>query len=81
MQGLLTDTYLTALAAGAVIAGMPLLLAGLGETISEKAGVLNIGLEGMMLFGAYTGFVVALVSDSIWLGFVAGAAAGAAKPA
>ena len=40
-------------------AGVPLLLAGLGEQISEKAGVLNIGIEGMMLFGAYTGFVAA----------------------
>ena len=77
MQGLLTDAFVTSLVAGAVIAGMPLLLAGLGETISEKAGILNIGLEGMMLFGAYTGFVVALFSASMWLGFAAGAAAGA----
>ena len=40
-------------------AGVPLLLAGLGEQISEKAGVLNIGIEGMMLVGAYTGFLAA----------------------
>ena len=44
---------------GAVTAGMPLLLAGLGEQISEKAGILNIGIEGMMLAGAYGGFVAA----------------------
>ena len=39
---------------------MPLLFASLGETISEQAGVLNVGLEGMMLAGAYGGFIVAL---------------------
>ena len=46
---------------GAVTAGVPLLLAGLGEQISEKAGVLNIGIEGMMLAGAYLGFLGALL--------------------
>ncbi len=57
-------------------AGVPLLLAGLGEQISEKAGVLNIGIEGMMLFGAYTGFVAAYYSGSFWLGFIAGGLGG-----
>ena len=42
---------------GAITAGVPLLLAGLGEQISEKAGVLNVGIEGMMLAGAYLGFL------------------------
>ena len=57
-------------------AAVPLLLAGLGEQVSEQAGVLNIGLEGMMLAGAYAGFVGAWASGSIWLGFLFGAAAG-----
>jgi ABC-type uncharacterized transport system permease subunit len=73
---ILTATFFSALLAGGVTAGMPLLLAGLGETISERAGVLNIGLEGMMITGAYVGFVVALESGSLWLGFVSGLAAG-----
>ncbi len=55
MNALLTEPFLVSLLFGAVTAGLPLLLAGLGEQISEKAGVLNIGLEGMMLVGAYTG--------------------------
>ncbi len=77
MEALLTQSFLTALLFGAVTAGVPLLLAGLGEQISEKSGVLNIGIEGMMLFGAYTGFVAAYYSDSFALGFLAGGLGGA----
>lgn len=76
MEGLLTQAFLSALLFGAVTAGVPLLLAGLGEQISEKAGVLNIGIEGMMLFGAYGGFVAAYYSGSFWLGFLAGGVGG-----
>jgi general nucleoside transport system permease protein len=77
MDALLTQSFLTALLFGAVTAGVPLLLAGLGEQISEKSGVLNIGIEGMMLFGAYTGFVAAYYSNSFALGFLAGGLGGA----
>jgi len=76
MEALLTDAFLTSLLFGAVTAGVPLLLAGLGEQISEKAGVLNIGIEGMMLFGAYTGFVAAYYSGSFMLGFLMGGVGG-----
>jgi simple sugar transport system permease protein len=48
----------------------------LGETISERAGVLNIGLEGMMLAGAYLGFLGAYYGHSQWLGYLAGAGGG-----
>lgn len=75
---LLTEAFLTALLSGAVTAGVPLLLAGLGEQISEKAGVLNVGIEGMMLAGAYAGFATAFACGALWPGFVAGAAAGMA---
>jgi len=76
MHDLLTDAFLTAFVTGTLLAATPLLLAGLGEQIAEKAGVLNIGLEGMMLLGAYAGFVAAYDSGSIWLGFAAGGIAG-----
>ena len=72
-----TDAF-TALIAGAILAGIPLLFGALGELVSERAGVLNIGLEGMMLMGAYAGFVAAYHGGSSWLGFGAGLAAGAA---
>lgn len=75
---LFTLGFMTSLLLGAVTAGVPLLLAGLGEQLSEKAGVLNIGLEGMMLCGGYLGFYVAWQSQSMGLGFVAGALGGAA---
>jgi simple sugar transport system permease protein len=66
----------TELVAGAVTAAVPLLLAGTGEQLSEKAGVLNVGIEGMMLAGAFCGFTAALASGSLWTGFAVGAAAG-----
>ena len=76
MSGLLTEAFITSLMFGAITAGVPLLFAGLGEQISEKAGVLNIGIEGMMLTGAYGGFAVAYYSGSFWLGFLAGGVGG-----
>lgn len=77
MEALLTQPFLTALVFGAITAGVPLLLAGLGEQISEKAGILNIGIEGMMLFGAYAGFVATYYSNSFGLGFLVGGLGGA----
>jgi simple sugar transport system permease protein len=76
MTDLLSETFLTALIAGGLLAAVPLLFASLGELISEQAGVLNVGLEGMMLFGAYAGFVVSLETGSTWLGLGAGLVAG-----
>jgi len=75
---LLTEAFVGSLFFGAVTAGIPLLLAGIGEQVSEKSGVLNIGLEGMMLVGAYVGFAVAFFTDSFLMGFAAGATAGLA---
>lgn len=72
-----SEQALTALVAGAVLAGVPLMFAALGELVSQRAGVLNIGLEGMMLVGAYAGFVAAYHGGSEWLGFGAGLLAGA----
>ena len=81
MDTLLTTAFMTAFIAGTIAATLPLLLAGLGEQMSEKAGVLNLGLEGMMLVGAFAGFAVALESGSFTLGFLAGIAGGMAVAA
>lgn len=60
-----------------VATGTTLLFAAVGEIISERAGVLNLGLEGMMLVGAATGFAVGVHTSQPWLGVAAGIAAGA----
>jgi general nucleoside transport system permease protein len=54
----------------------PILLAATGELVTEKSGVLNLGVEGMMLIGAVTGFAVTLTTFSPWLGVLAAAVAG-----
>jgi len=58
-------------------AGTPLVFAALGELVTEKAGVLNLGVEGMMLVGAVAAFAVAATTKNPWLGVLAGMAAGA----
>ena len=74
----MNDTVLALTLAAAVAAGTPLALAALGELITERSGILNLGVEGMMLLGAVTTFLVALATGSPWLGMAAGALAGAA---
>jgi simple sugar transport system permease protein len=59
-------------------AGTPLVFAALGELVTERSGVLNLGVEGMMLVGAVSAFIVTAATHSPWLGVVAGTAAGAA---
>ncbi|MDR5833737.1 ABC transporter permease [Caballeronia sp. LZ034LL] len=66
------------LASSAVIAAIPLMYAGAGELVAEKSGVLNLGVEGMMLMGAVTGYAVTALTGSPWLGIVAAVFAGLA---
>ncbi|MGH2985983.1 MAG: ABC transporter permease [Solirubrobacterales bacterium] len=54
----------------------PLLFAALGELISERSGVINVGLEGMMIVGAFAAFWVAWLTDDVWLGVLGGVAGG-----
>ena len=66
------------LIASLMVAATPILLAGIGELVVEKAGVLNLGVEGMMITGAICGFAVSVETGSPWLGFLAAALGGAA---
>jgi general nucleoside transport system permease protein len=69
---------LVQLAVLTLAAGTPLVLAALGELVTEKSGVLNLGVEGMMLVGAVASFAVAATTNSPWLGVLAGVLAGSA---
>ncbi|WP_371157845.1 ABC transporter permease [Jannaschia sp. 2305UL9-9] len=67
----------TLLIASLMVAATPILLAALGEMVVEKSGVLNLGVEGMMIMGAACGFIAAIETESLWLGFGAAMVAGA----
>jgi ABC-type uncharacterized transport system permease subunit len=63
--------FLIAIVTGTVVAATPLIYAALGELIAERAGVLNLGVEGMMLVGALAAFAVGVSSGSLFLGYMA----------
>lgn len=65
-----------AILGGAIRIGTPLLWVSLGETVTEKAGRINLGLEGTLLMGAMTAYAVALLTGNPWLALPAAAAAG-----
>ncbi|GAA0298694.1 ABC transporter permease [Rhodovulum strictum] len=66
------------LAASLMVAATPILLAAIGELVVEKSGVLNLGVEGMMITGAICGFAIAVETGSPVLGFLAAMLGGAA---
>ncbi|MEL6584511.1 MAG: ABC transporter permease [Pseudomonadota bacterium] len=66
-----------ALIASLIVAATPLVLAATGELIAEKSGVLNLGVEGMMIIGAICGFIGAVTTGSPVFGFISGALGGA----
>lgn len=71
-----SETFLTAFIVAVLASAIPLMLAAIGETIGEQSGVLNIGLEGLLLIGGYFGFVGTLATGSFWIGFLCGMVAG-----
>jgi simple sugar transport system permease protein len=80
MSGDLLDAIVVILVA-TMRAGTPLALAALGELVTEKSGVLNLGVEGMMLVGAVVAIIAALGTGSYGAGLAAGIAAGAGMAA
>ncbi|WP_435257778.1 ABC transporter permease [Thioclava sp. FR2] len=61
-----------------IVASVPIILAAIGELVVERAGVLNLGVEGMMIMGAVCGFITSVATGSAVLGFLGGALGGAA---
>ena len=81
MSGVFTafvELFDTATIATIVAGSSALLFATMGETISEKAGVINLSVDGSMMLAALAAFVVAFQSDSAWLGYPVAAAVGTA---
>jgi general nucleoside transport system permease protein len=75
---MIEQTVLISILAAAVTSGTPILYAALGELVTERAGILNLGVEGIMLAGAVTGFIAAVSTGSSWWGLAAAMAAGGA---
>jgi ABC-type uncharacterized transport system permease subunit len=84
LEPLLTTSFLVGMLAAGIRLAVPILLAALGEIVTERAGVLNLGLEGIMLAGALAGFMATswaehdLPAAAPWLGLGAGMLAGLA---
>jgi simple sugar transport system permease protein len=68
MADLLQATFIISLLAGMVRIATPILLAAIGELVTERSGVLNLSIEGTMLMGAFVGFLVTYNTESLWLG-------------
>jgi simple sugar transport system permease protein len=66
-----TSAFLVPVLAAAVRSGTPILFAALGEIYAERSGILNLGVEGLMLVGALSGFTVGYFTQNLWLGFIA----------
>lgn len=73
---ILTVTFMTGFLAATLRMATPILIAALGEMFAERSGVMNLGIEGIMLIGAFVGFVVAFFTGSLWLGFLVAGLAG-----
>jgi ABC-type uncharacterized transport system permease subunit len=71
-----SEPFFVVLLGGTLTASTPILLAATGEDFVESAGMLNLGLEGMMLLGAFTAFIAALITENIYLGLLSGMASG-----
>lgn len=70
-------SFVTGVLTGSIQAGTSVLYAALGEVVVERAGVINLGVEGAMLVGASVGFAVTATTGNPWLGVLAAATAGA----
>lgn len=76
MSEIFTTAVMVAVVASAIRLSVPLLLASLGETFGQRSGVLNLGVDGIMLLGAFTGYYGVLKTGDVWIGLLAGAIVG-----
>ena len=77
MSQFFTTAILTATVASGIQLAAPFLLAALGETMGQRSGVINLGVDGIMLLGAFGGYYAALQTGSLLLAIVVGMGVGA----
>ncbi|MEW6084876.1 MAG: ABC transporter permease [Chloroflexota bacterium] len=78
ISDLFSVTVLIGILASGIRLATPYLYAAIGETFSQRSGVLNLGVEGQMLLGAFAAFYVSLTTGNLWLGLLAAVLVGAA---
>jgi len=78
MGDILTASFFIGILASGIRLATPYLYAALGETLGQRSGVLNLGVEGQMLMGAFAAFYVTFQTGNLWLGMLAAVAVGAA---
>lgn len=76
MSELIDIAFVSGLIGAMMRMATPIIFATLGEILAERSGVLNLGIEGIMLMGAMTGFLITFTTGSIWAGVLAGALVG-----
>ena len=76
MSDFFTEAVLIATVAGGIRLAVPLLFASLGEMFGQRSGVLNLGVDGVMLLGAFGGYYAVLKTDNVWLGLLVGVGVG-----
>jgi len=74
---MLNVAFFVSLIAGTIRLATPIMIPALGQLYTQRAGILNLGVEGTMLMGAITGFLFACLTDNLWIGLLAGILAGA----
>lgn len=77
LSSIFTASFFVSLLAGTVRMATPIIIPALGQLYTQRAGILNLGVEGTMLMGAISGFLFACLTGNLWLGLIAGIAAGA----
>ena len=70
MQEIFSAVFITSLVAAAIRVATPLLLVSMGELVTERSGVLNMSLEGIMSVGAFSAYVVTLLSGNVLFGLI-----------
>ena len=76
MSRLFTEAVIIAMVASGIRLAVPLLIASLGEMYGQRSGVLNLGVDGIMLLGAFGGYWAVLRWGNVWLGLLVGALVG-----